>query len=1323
MFGSIFLILLGVFHVSGLTTITFPHSSSGQTLRAWNTLVKLVDDRNVLQQLYFEIAGVADDSDDWDGADDSAQFSDRIVDVLYSYNSDLAGLFPLHFASEPGFSSNTSNENFFILNDKKFQSPDDLFYLKSSDLAAQKLTIESEITSPEDVILGSNENAPLIQFYGCDRVSSWESFNRNLLTECQSGKIRFLWRSTCPNDQILDFVPSAVALTVKNSQWDKPVELPLEVPESFRDNEYYAQQVNDAKLSDLDKKVTSAICDLYEETKDFSKTLKYMKQVVDNFPALAQKLTKLQVSDTKLVEALNKTTENGIDHTMLGFYINGQYHKLSNLDKVSVVEAVTAELTRIDLIRKLLQDYEGLNDKESTTVAKDLVQKFSTHSLATLQNSQPAKYDLHRVPGFSESVIYFNDIENGAVYKEKLSDNIGEFFKQSEFGHIPAYRENWNEVVFVINLSELESKDTLEALQGLLRAVSVVENGHPQRIGFLPMVTSCQDNGLLRRIYELKSKSLKRLTNYLQELSVGTGVRSSEYKNLPPVLDILHAKLKLKNSSIIINGEIYPFKSNLWNYMIAKVIKKDVSYIKDELRRINAAGVLTAREILHRRSFTERNLKLAPDYFEDATYFVTNTTVLKKLGTRLLEFTKSRDHNVLHTISIVDDFNTPLALRRLLNASKVGLLGVRIRAIHTGVETKQWNKVRQLVENYSFTNIEKIISTIKAKSAINVIDHAVFNAWIFELPYDKSVRNSFMTINGRFVQFEEDEVPSTNEYEMILQREALRVLDATQALQDIFPHFLDTSIDSDLIEMVSSVLTKLFYDGQRFYNNGIDYTAEGSLSRIDLEEFVNFAAYNSFQHSSDVKKVDITLIVDPLEERTQKLLTLVSELQGLDFINIRLHFLPTMDLKLFPIHRFWFEISDLTPEIEEPGKYYVDIERPLHWHLGPLKEGSAEFEYAILEINAFDDAAVPSKGLVEGKGNVCLQLVNRENKVIDKTFTSTTFGYGQLRIHNLGGHYRIESCSENLKVTSFSFDAHSNYAPAKSFDVTSFSPLRAYVKIKDEENFQTTESLDVVRSSVDIFSIVENQDEENALKGLIASILNSNLENGIRLWVLTGEPPSIDLLQFLNDVSRKFGSRIKFEFIKYDWPRWLRPQRFTEDELVAVKVLMLDYVFPGEVDKLMYMEPGTRLEDLKALWEFKFDTTFCLPRAYHSDGIPYWKEGYWQTFLSKHNLKFHAIDPVFIVNLTKYRNDHVGEKMRIHYQRLSAGINFLAKIDQDLINDMQPKVPISTMRRSLVAQKVTQRDWDDENIESLYRQLIEDDAAPVNQNDFDHDEL
>lgn len=44
--------------------------------------------------------------------------------------------------------------------------------------------------------------------------------------------------------------------------------------------------------------------------------------------------------------------------------------------------------------------------------------------------------DLHTIPGFSESVIYFNDIESDPQYDE-LVNSVQAFFDKSKFGELP----------------------------------------------------------------------------------------------------------------------------------------------------------------------------------------------------------------------------------------------------------------------------------------------------------------------------------------------------------------------------------------------------------------------------------------------------------------------------------------------------------------------------------------------------------------------------------------------------------------------------------------------------------------------------------------------------------------------------------------------------------------------------------------------------------------------------------------------------------------------------------------------------------------------
>ncbi|SCU91032.1 LADA_0F07712g1_1 [Lachancea dasiensis] len=1302
--------------------ITMPNATGGTRLRAWNAVKKLTDDPTALQKLYFHIAGVDDQYEDQYPAMSEDSLIDQVTSILGVHDTDAAALFPWHYALETGFSMDTSDENYFILNGKRFYSPDDLFYLKSTDLSAQNSIPRNSFLNPEDVVIGENSNAPVVQFYGCDRVAEWEAFNRNLLVESQAGKLRFVWRSTCQNNLPLNIDPTAITLTIKDSTGNTPISLPLDVPPEFarQDGVFYANQLDEVSLSDLDMKVTALICDFHARTNNFTKTLTFMRQVVNNFPVLTKELSRLPGSYEQLAQAADFTAEQGIDHSMLGLYINGQYHKLSSLDEGSVTRAITLELQQIHLLSTLLRQYENVSDRDSIHLAKKVLGTFSSLSLKTLQNSQPVKYDLHRIAGFSESVVYFNDIENDPQYKEGLTDNIGEFFKQSEYGQLPAYRENWNEVVFVINFSDLESRDTSEALKGLLRAAEVVSNGHPQRIGLLPFATDDFGMELVQKIYETKRDGLEHVSSYLKHIAESESPHGCTFGPIPPVLDILEAKLKISDTSIIVNGEIYPFKSNLWNYLIAKVIKKDVSHIKDELRAINSADALTAREILHKKSFAERNLKLLPDYFEDSTYFASDVRVLESLGSRKLELMKSHSHKPLHTITIVDDFDTRTGLERLINFLRIELLGVRLRIIHAGVDSKQWKRVRSLAEKFEMVKLEKTLPKIKLNDAANLVDHSIINKWLPELPYDSQYRTSFVTLNGRYFHLEKDEILTSGDYEMVLQREAVRIFDAARALQEVFPEFLKSDVNPDFVEMVSGILAAMFYSGQNTHS-GIDFTAESTISRLNLGEFIDVNAYNTLQISNDDRKVDVVLIIDVLEERTQKLLNLASKLTRLGFVNVQIHLLPTKDLKVFPIHRIWQD-TPLDFVSDSSSSYYVDIESPSHWHLELEANGNIDFSYMLLEVNAFETSEVPSKTLVEGQGNVCLQLLDSDNVVLDTTFTSETFGYAQFKIKNFGRGYKIQSCSSDYEVSSFSLIAKSDYVPVDVMSLTDLSPSRAYVKLQKSHNDKQPSRTNYL-NTINVLYIIESQKHEDNFKLLVANLLESNPNQEVKFWLLMGENPTSAFKPFLTFLTNIQG-KISFEYLSYDWPRWLRPQRFRGQELSAAKVLLLDFLLPSSVHKILYIGPEARLDNLENLWNFEFDTVFCLPRAYHSGGTPYWKEGYWLNFLKKHNLKFHSVEPAFIVNLAKYRNDHAGDKLRIHYQRLSAGINFLGKLDQDLINDMQPSLPISTLKGRLVAKVPVEEQFSNKLLEIYERKYLSEKVTPQStMASISHDEL
>ncbi|SCW01389.1 LAFE_0D11496g1_1 [Lachancea fermentati] len=1258
--------------------VVFKNSTSKSSARLWQVMGKLIHNSDILQELYPIVTGLEDSFDeDFDG---DRNLVEMVQDYLSMWDPDVAALLPLHYKLNPGFTYDHSNDNYFVLNGARYYNADDVFYLKSSDLAAQKLISDDRLITIEDTIIGLNNDSPLIILYACDLTPDFVEFNRNLFLEASDGKIRYVWMSTCPADADFELLGAATSLTIKNYENAHDIIINPSLPPEFVNNsgKYRVNKLEKEQLSELDLKVATLIASNYERNENLNYTLMIFRQIIHNFPLVAQELASLPKPDSRLLDQLSHLSERGIDHNMLGFYVNGQYMRVAELSPQLIVDKVTLELDYFKMVASLFSDFQSISNDDLFPLIKKIISHYSHLSHYSLQTTQPIKYDLHRIPGFSESVIYFNDIEKDSQY-DNLKKDLSMFLEKTDFGDLPSYRENWNEVIFVIDLADLHSKDTAEALAGMLRAIGVIKNGYPQRIGLLPLSANKASERILRKIYELKNESLETLIDFLKDLSNAHDTVESDFYDIPPVSSILSENLKVYNSSIIINGEIYPFKANNWNYLVAKVVKRDVSFLKTELRKIRQSAEVKVRNLLHSKSFTARNQKFLPDYFQEGTYFRIDVKPLNQLGERLIRVRDDSEYNLLHTVTLVDDFLSESALERLLNLLESKLLGVRLRVIHRGALSGQWPKLRQHIENRDIEKIRLLSEKSKSVKTENDVCNSVLGKWLIGSTDSHLEETSFIVINGRYIHFDFAEIPTTVEFESIIRREAVRTLDVVYAIEEHFPHIFSERVNPDFIEMLSAVLTQMFYDGENIYQNGIDYTAESSISRIQMGEVLDFQSYGRFESTKRVKPVDVMVLVDPLEERTQNFLSILSLIEDLPFINLQIVLMPTEDLKVFPIYRIWCEEDINLPETDL--KFFdVDVNVPSHIHVSRGDDYSFTLDYIGVEVHAFGEQIVPSVTNVEGISNVCLRLIDSAGNAISSTLTMETFGYGLLTVPELGRNFNVESCDDRYFVESFSLDGRSDYVASRSLDIKDFTPKRIYVKIR-ENQFPQIEPPD--RDDVlNIYSIIVDQDDESAYERMI-SIACQGSKRSVKFWIIASSltPKFKEFLCFFSNQQK---GRISFEFVNYNWPRWLRPQRFRTRELHAMKLIMLDVLFPNSISKLLYIDPKAQINDIEQFFSVDFFTVFCLPKAYARDGNPYWKEGYWKSFLEKNGLKFHALEPAFLVNMDLYRKSHAGDKLRIHYQRLSTDILSLTNIDQDLINDIQLEIPVTLLNKRLL---------------------------------------
>lgn len=1135
------------------------------------------------------------------------------------------------------FDSNVEFEGTsFVLNGKQYTDSDSSFYLKSSELNAQSLIADNDIVLPDEIVLGVNAQAPIIVFYGCETDDDFFDFNQNLLTEAQSGKIRLLWRPTCSLSSDPKFA-SFNSLT--KGSWNQTFKVQPDSDFGLGIEEACtAKLLDEEELNELDLKLTALLFKLYKETEDFDRLYQSFRTIVDMFPIFAPAISSANLDLQISTDTREMLLQKGVNYDSLGLYVNGQLWRLSQLNEISLPFIIAKEWSRINHLNEVLRKYNN------SIISSNLLNSFSKSSIKTLQNLQPNRYDFHRVPGFSESIIYFNDIEKDKEYKS-LSENITVVFDKTDYGELPAIKQNWNEVIFVIDFDNLNDEISNEALEGLIRALGVVENGYPQRIGLLPLFRGIS-NPLVSEIYHLKAKKrgIRKIKNYLSDISTKSKDIKSETEtiqtDLPDIKGILK-KFSINETSIIVNGIITPFRKNTWHYYITTIIKHDVALLKNELKKHSPRNAISLRGILHLNSLTDRDSQYMPDHFEDVTFTRMNNTILSQLTERIVEYVADTRYNSLHTISIIHDFSTSQGLKTIQNLIAVSYKGIKLRLIHSGSLDKKWIKLQQQILT------GQIQSRLDTYDEISYNAHDIVSSLSLWLP-DLSMaffNEPFAVINGKVFNIK-DEI-DTGLWENIIRQQAERTIDLVTCLHLLDGLNINEKVNPNFIEELSASLSELFYQSSVLFKNGLSYTSESTLPRLNIDEILSGVSKITLHKEKSV--VNLTLILDPVEERTQRLLYLADFVKDLPFVQVAIILLPTEELKVNPIHRFY----DQNTPVEGPG-LTNEVDYP-----GNLDSGVKN----IIDIHAFDDSKEISKSVVDGVPGLCISLLDDKQNVIDTAITIETFGYAQFRLEKLTRGLTIRSCDANYEVVSFSTDGRPNYIPSESFDVTNTIPRSVYVKVKNSDQIEMTFD----ETMFNILLEVNDGEEKMALE--IMQKLHRKYQGKVMFYIICMNP------QFLNG---SIAGLVNYKILNYKWPNWLRPQRFLDRQLKSKKLLFLDTMIPKNVKYLVALSLSDDSFPLDKIAELCTNSVFALQKCVTKEDS-YWNQGYWKQYLEKNRLPFYNLSSTFIINMEKFRSIKAGDKIRIHYQRMSKDVYSLSNIDFDLVNNLQLEIPMSAI--------------------------------------------
>ncbi|CCK70314.1 Kre5p KNAG_0E00460 [Huiozyma naganishii CBS 8797] len=1295
--------ILNVLHLAACLWAVQVEYGEGLTLgaqeavRIYSILVHIGVDKVILAGLYPTITGL-DSAEDRDDADDAggAGIFESVLESLSTTAGDGANwaplfdkyyhLYPMGFPLDQA--TGLTDENYFVLNGDVYSKPDDVFYMKSKDLKRQTAVPDTDILNSRfDVVIGWNAAAPLITFFGCPSSQAFREFNRNLFAEAiGSGKIRFVWRPTCSYREAtpleVDF-PLELTFKKDGEHWDSIVpyvKLPygLSLPQSL---DY---EPTEEELEDLDIKIASLIAKHYSGTKDFDATIEYFQRIVNNFPLLFEELTKMEISDAEIneIEKSNHVLEQyGIDYFLLGLFVNGQNIKLTSLDPYSLVNLVQVEYDRLKLLTKALHKaIPGFAYHD----ARNLVNLFSEISMPTMQELQPIKVDAHRIPAFSHNVIYFNDIEKDDVYNE-LRNDASQFFEKTKFGEIPEFRQNWNELVFVIDFSNLEEGTVnSDALTALVRVLDVVSQGYPQRLGLLP-ITNKESEKVLSTIYKLKEQSLSQLKEFFVDLIAEKDLPLDSKFPHPDNSELL-SYLDIDDTAIIIDGEIFPFQKNAWHYLLAKVIKRDVEQIKFKLERRRkeedfTTGNIDVRGLLHLKSATLKHHKYTPDYFSDALYTVMDNDALTNCGIELSSTTKNKNFKILHTISLVDDFGTLSALQRLYNMITVKFSGVRVRVIHTGeAKDGNWLSVKTALAKSGSDmkkSLRKTITSFKQQKRRSLgVNLNWIKQWLPDIALEFLEAGRFMVLNGRFIHFNKDEIPSKEHFEAIVKREAQRTLDMVRALEGLVPEDHEEISDPNTYEVVSSILAKTYYHSLQINRKGFEFTTETTLSRLDLQGHVMINNFTTFESKDKSKPVLVTLVVDPVEERTQKILALIPMLQNLSFVDIEIVLLPTLELKVVPNQRVYLPDRDVQLSTDVLSSYDVEVDVPKTFVMSNI----TTLESIVIEVYCFDKDRKLSQGSVNSIGGVSLELLDSAGISVGNATTMETFGYAQFHVKTLAQNYTIRSTDPRFEVKGMSTQFNSEFVLSDRFSVDTFDPVRVLVTLEEHEDVDVREDVVAIDDATNVFTVLSSLEEEEIYKDMILKIATSRSER-IVFWLLSESFYSKSLYRFVDAVNNNAELNVEVRFISYSWPVWIRPQRFIERRTNVARVLLLDVLFPRSVHHLVYMAPTSTPVDpvlmLRSTMKSKRPVNM-----FRMKGKGYWDEGYWKKLKEETGFAFYSAEPAFVVHMDRVRALSGGEVFRIHYQRLSADQNSLVNIGQDLLNDVQGQMPIGALKKS-----------------------------------------
>lgn len=1211
-----------------------------------------------------------------------------------------------------------------LYNDVVYCNSDDVYALMTDE---QKVPDE-EILLPFDRIIG--ESGPILILYGNVKDPAFKQFISNLFESSKDGKFRFIWRYTPQNTDDRELLTGyGVDLTLKRTDYivtddrntntkDQQVlngNTVQEPEESFNDSDSFLSKsiediepVSKSDLEQLDLKLSSFVLSTDNHTVNFN----HLKKVINGLPKFSSDLT-LKPIDQELVEQIEFNTQIGLSPENSAMFINGAPLDDNNPNVFNLYKQIKNELRLVERIKSL-----GFGSFD----ARDLLSKFSLYSMFKNRGPERSRYSIESA---DSAVIYFNDIETDVQYSQ-LPNDLSVYLRRFQYGEIPPLRQNVHSSVFVINLRD---ESHLQILNKVFSAV--YENSLPQRIGIIPLIQNDQDRLIANNIYHLvETKGVKAAFKYIQKLLDVSNVPKSltEKDYASELVEPFLANFDIDKPYLIVNGVFHQLDSD-WPYSITRQITEDVQLLTGLIYNKKVSDPEDLAEVLYAGSKKLRNSLIIPEdplqleYKEITAEFLKS---LSELQNEFIEFKVDNKENPADhfTLTLGGSLGSRFTLEQLLEVLRFAEetdTNVKVRIINQSDGAVFIGRIKQALNSSVGSAIQLIEKLLEEHQFAPFEQNQAVEELLKSIDIDSK---DFLLLNGRFIMLEKVlDVKAINFFVNHELDSRLSLVEGLLLKRKFVPNIYNFH---DWFEVLSSIVSKSYYVDPTLTNGG-------TASRFD---FNNAKTEKSIKFGDKLASdVHVLLTVDPAEEVTQKLVSLVDAIKDLPFVSIEILLQPQISLDELKVKRFYESNIKSNVEFNEDGSlietqyvtfdrvpektlFTLDLDVHSRWIVVP-KEGSTDLDNVILEQSGSVTGIYELEHLVI-EGNVftaetlkaptglSVQIPGSDTNVM------TIFGYIQLKanpglwdfsikegrssdIYSLSGigsslvkTIETDNVEGSFSLPLFDLDGVNIYSkvvkkPGKENEtlIIQDSEEVKEVEVEDKKSgiFSRFLSKKVTKKQADIniFSIASGHLYERLLSIMTASVM-ANTEHTVKFWLIDNYM-SPSFRKLLPHLAEKYG--FEYELITYKWPSWLIGQREKQRTIWGYKILFLDVLFPQDLDKVIFVDADQIVRtDMKELVDLDLEGA---PYGYtpmgdsreEMEGFRFWKQGYWKDYLGD-KFKYH-ISALYVIDLKKFRQIAAGDRLRQHYAMLSKDPNSLSNLDQDLPNNLQHHLKIFSL--------------------------------------------